>query len=225
MKGAAHLSHITGTPGWESREEQDLLFRLAHDLVGKKAVIVEIGGEFGMSASILSKAAPDATIYSVDISFSGDVGQIHKDNLAEAGVGKNVHQIAADSHKPGTVAILTGLVKDIDLLFLDGDHTFAGALADLTLWTPLVKVGGKLASHDNACKTNPIPHVLHHEVSKAVAEWLADNGKEWKQVEMVYSTLVFERVASVTQPVAPEAKPITPEVEPLAKPTRGRPKK
>lgn len=219
MRGVAYKSHLTGVPGWEQYDEQNLLFKYARELAGKKAVIVEIGGEFGMSASIFSKAAPDAAIYSVDIAFGGETGKIHAENLAEAGLGANVHQVAADSHKAETLEHLIKTVKEIDLLFLDGDHTYDGMLADLTLWTPFVKVGGKLLSHDNVNDKLPppyVPHALHYEVSKAVAKWLSDNKDAWKQTEMVYSTIVFERQGIVTKQKDSWEPPKT---------TRGRPKK
>lgn len=222
MRGDAYKSYITGVPGWEHTIEQELLFRLAHDLSNKGAVIVEIGGEFGMSASLFSKGAPDATIYSIDINFDTETGAMHRENLAEAGLGKNVHQIAADSHKASTLENFVKTVKGIDLLFLDGDHTYNGALADLTLWSPLVKPGGKLAIHDTVNKALPPPyvaHALHYEVSQAVKTWLADEAKHWKQSELVYSTLVFERIGTA---VSSDAKPTGGET--IAKP-RGRPKK
>lgn len=204
MQGAAYKSHITGVPGWESYDEQELLLRLSHALADKKAVIVEIGGEFGMSASILSKGAPDSSIYSIDITYDTEIGKIHASNLKEAGVGKNVHYIAADSHKSTTLADFTKKEKGIDLLFLDGDHSYDGALADLVLWSPLVKPGGKLAIHDTVNSALPppyVPHALHYQVTKAVATWFADSAvaTHWKQIDLVYSTLVFERTGGAVE--------------------------
>jgi predicted O-methyltransferase YrrM len=36
----------------------------------------------------------------------------------------------------------------LDLLFLDGDHTFEGVAQDFTMWGPLVRKGGLIAFHD-----------------------------------------------------------------------------
>ena len=38
--------------------------------------------------------------------------------------------------------------KDINFLFIDGNHTYASALADFLLYYPLVKRGGIIAFHD-----------------------------------------------------------------------------
>lgn len=36
----------------------------------------------------------------------------------------------------------------LDLLYLDGDHSYEGVTIDLTVWTPKVKPGGIVAGHD-----------------------------------------------------------------------------
>ena len=36
----------------------------------------------------------------------------------------------------------------VDLLFVDGDHTYEGAASDLTRWSPLVRPGGHVVLHD-----------------------------------------------------------------------------
>lgn len=49
-----------------------------------------------------------------------------------------------------TSAEASRLVADhsFDLVFIDGDHTYEGALEDIDLWLPKVKPGGILAGHD-----------------------------------------------------------------------------
>ncbi len=37
---------------------------------------------------------------------------------------------------------------ELDLVFIDGDHSYEGARADIAAWTPKVKEGGILAGHD-----------------------------------------------------------------------------
>jgi predicted O-methyltransferase YrrM len=156
MKGAAPTSHITGVPGWETTQEQEYLFALASKLP-ENAVILEIGGEFGMSASIFSKAAPTARIYSIDNRYGGEVGEIHSANLQDAGLGQNVQRINADSHDKATLTKFKKQEKTVDLLFVDGDHSVQGALLDLQMYSPLVKVGGMLILHDTASQTNKLP--------------------------------------------------------------------
>ncbi len=37
---------------------------------------------------------------------------------------------------------------ELDMVFIDGDHSYEGARADIGAWTPIIKPGGILAGHD-----------------------------------------------------------------------------
>jgi predicted O-methyltransferase YrrM len=58
--------------------------------------------------------------------------------------------VLGDSHRQVTkdelVALLDG--RPIDLLFIDGDHTYDGVRADWRMYGPLVRFGGLVAFHD-----------------------------------------------------------------------------
>lgn len=194
MIGEAPLSHITYCPGWETKAEQDYLYALAQQLPAA-AVIVEIGGEYGMSASIFSKGAPSARIYSIDIRYDGPVGAIHDSNLTDASLGQNVVRIAANSQIQDTVTVFQKRERAaIDLLFIDGDHSFQGALNDLTLWAPLVKPNGFMVLHDTAAETNTMPHMLHYDVSRALAVWYKTNGAQFAAAANVDTIASFQRI-------------------------------
>jgi predicted O-methyltransferase YrrM len=55
-----------------------------------------------------------------------------------------------DSHDPDTRVALVGMLKGepIDILFIDGDHTFAGVKSDFEMFSDLVRPGGIIALHD-----------------------------------------------------------------------------
>jgi len=58
--------------------------------------------------------------------------------------------IDGSSHDPKVVMYTYKILQDgIDVLFLDGDHTYQGVLADWLLYNPLVKPGGIVAFHDS----------------------------------------------------------------------------
>lgn len=181
---SAPLSVLTGVPGWESVTEQYRLHTQAM-LVPSDGVIVEIGAEFGMSASIFAQAAqPSVDIYSVDL-FPGDLGIQHRQNLCEAGFGTRLPAgyvtrttpLQGDSYEVGlqwrAIAVNKGRNGYmIDLLFIDGDHSYAGVMRDMSAWIQWVKVGGTIIFHDAAPETNLNPHPLHHDVQRAIDEWL-----------------------------------------------------
>ncbi len=55
-----------------------------------------------------------------------------------------------------------------DFVFIDGDHSYEGCLADLRAWWPKVKVGGRIAGHDH---THDFPGVI-----RAVSEFFGPEG-------------------------------------------------
>lgn len=209
MIGNAPHSPITGVPGWESKPEQELLLRYAQQ-VPEQGIILEIGAEFGMSASIFCAGAKASVeIISLDL-FPEDIYAAHRRNLAEAGYWGRTHCLQGDSHQSDyadvwRTAKLTGDPRPIDLLFIDGDHTYEGVSEDIRRWTPFVNLGGHVVFHDVATATNEHPHALHYEIARAIARWgmaspseLTKQGQSrvgrWKSVEMVDTILVFERL-------------------------------
>ncbi len=66
-----------------------------------------------------------------------------------AGPGQHLHLLRGDSHAPQMVHQVRDLVGPvpIDLLFIDGDHTYEGVKPDFSLYAPLVANGGLIALH------------------------------------------------------------------------------
>jgi predicted O-methyltransferase YrrM len=189
--GDAPHSAITNVPGWETEDEQYFLLQLAQ-AVPEGGTIVEIGAEYGMSASIFIHGTNlSHHIYSVDL-FPGDMLDKHIANLAEAGLAGRSQQIRGDS-------MIAGKQWDpehmpIDLLFIDGDHSYRGASEDAAVWTPYVTVGGVVAFHDCACATNRMPHLMHFEVARAVSEWFFQQAGAWQILNSVNTLIAFRRV-------------------------------
>lgn len=61
-----------------------------------------------------------------------------------------------DSHLSETLADVTRTLdgRELDLLFIDGDHTYEGVKKDFDLYSPLVRRGGIIALHD-VCEHPP----------------------------------------------------------------------
>jgi predicted O-methyltransferase YrrM len=58
----------------------------------------------------------------------------------------------ANSHHPSTIAEAKRLLagRPVDLLFIDGDHTYEGVKEDWEMYSPLVRSGGLIVFHDVA---------------------------------------------------------------------------
>ena len=91
-------------------------------------VIVEIGTLHGGSAVMLSDSK--AKVYTIDVNprleVEGDFELIKGDSI----------EIAKTWKRP------------IDLLFIDGNHTYEGVRDDIASWLPFVRDGGVVIFHD-----------------------------------------------------------------------------
>src|SRR6266545_985458 len=58
--------------------------------------------------------------------------------------------VYGDSHDPATLQALKDLLAGelVDLLFIDGDHTYDGVKQDFEMYSPLVHDAGMVAFHD-----------------------------------------------------------------------------
>jgi predicted O-methyltransferase YrrM len=115
----------------------------------------EIGTNYGGTLLLLCAISPpEAKIISVDLPsgrFGGGYPR-RKTPLFRRfpRAGQQLHLIRADSHshetKERVLRILEG--EQLDYLFLDGDHTYAGVQRDFEMYAPLVRSGGIVAFHD-----------------------------------------------------------------------------
>ena len=104
--------------------------------------VIEIGCQDCGTLWLWSQlATDDAVIVGLDVGFRSPV--------AHARAQQQTTLIEADSHLDITRSHVASIVDvDIDLLFIDGDHTFAGVNRDWDLYSPLVRPGGLVVLHD-----------------------------------------------------------------------------
>lgn len=145
--------------------------------------IVEIGtARGGVFYALCQIGGNEAKIISIDMpggAFGGGYVETDIETFKTFGKdGQHLHFIRKDSHKEETrkelVKILKG--KKIDLLFIDGDHTYSGVKKDWLMYAPLVKNGGIVALHD----------ICHHPtVPDCKVEQL------WKEIKGKYKNFEF----------------------------------
>ncbi len=116
--------------------------------IDQPKVICEIGSYKGGTLFLLSQAAPnDALLISIDINYPLARKLAHK-NLVKK--GQQLICVEGDTQDPKTLSRVIKLLKgrDIDFLFIDGDHSLFGVMNDYVRFYPLVKAGGAVAFHD-----------------------------------------------------------------------------
>ena len=118
-------------------------------------VIVEIGTARGGMFYLWTQLAPDAAeIISIDLpggAFGGGYTEAEIEKLrAYAKPGQRVHFLRSDSHSPSTRERLRSILgsRPIDLLMIDGDHTYEGVKADWKDYSTLVAHDGVIVLHD-----------------------------------------------------------------------------
>jgi predicted O-methyltransferase YrrM len=118
-------------------------------------VVVEIGTHRGGSLYCWAAvAARDAHLVSIDIPNDAEgIGSRAADEARFRGFlrpGQTLTCIRSDSHLPSTRAALARDLggREIDFLWIDGDHSYEGVRADFALYAPLVRPGGLIALHD-----------------------------------------------------------------------------
>ena len=135
------------------KEEFVELLKIFQELNPK--YILEIGTANGGTLFCFCKLAQDdATIISIDLPegpFGGGYPE-WKIPIYQAFAKENqkLYLLRKDSHQEETLEevkkILNG--KELDFLFIDGDHTYEGVKKDFEMYSPLVRKGGIIAFHD-----------------------------------------------------------------------------
>lgn len=118
--------------------------------------VLEIGSAKGGTLFLLCQMCPpDALLISLDLpqgAFGGASYPRWKEPLYRAFRRKDqtLHLLRADSHDPQTVLEIRRLLgeRPLDLLFIDGDHSYEGVRQDFASYSGLVGPEGLIALHD-----------------------------------------------------------------------------
>ena len=129
--------------------------------------VVEIGVQFGRSATVLGQVSKDRNLKLTLVDNWGeDVSPEAKANI-ESQIEKykwDVEKMWIDSEKASKL-----FKGEIGLIHIDGDHTFEGVYADCTNWLPKVRVGGYACFDDYGHDSLP-------GVFKAVTQYMSKYG-------------------------------------------------
>lgn len=184
----AGLLPYVSIDGWLDVEEAIALYELARRLRQERPLAVEIGSWQGKSSVCIARglqgkqaprlvcidpfdASGDQQSTGVYSERAADLGNelraSFERNLSRAGVRQMVDVRQGYSHE---VAAAFGC--EIDLLFLDGDHSHAAVLRDYRDWSPKVRAGGFLAMHDVVHAVHEGPRRVVDEVVRCDPAWV-----------------------------------------------------
>ncbi|MFQ5929047.1 MAG: class I SAM-dependent methyltransferase [Acidobacteriota bacterium] len=125
--------------------------------------VLEVGTARGGTLYLWTQAATDdATVISVDLPAGHYSGSGYPEcrrplYQAFARSQQKMHLLRADSHAPETLEQVRQILggQPVDLLFIDGDHTYEGVKTDYIHYGPLVRPGGLIAFHDICRSPDP----------------------------------------------------------------------
>jgi predicted O-methyltransferase YrrM len=144
-----------GQPVFAMQQPQELRELLKRIRALAPRTVLEIGTAAGGTLLLLARVThPNGIIVSVDLpggAFGGGYAAwrswLYR---AFASPGQALTLLRGDSHHPGIRRRVTEIFggRPIDLLLIDGDHTYEGARQDYSDYAPLVRAGGIVAFHD-----------------------------------------------------------------------------
>jgi cephalosporin hydroxylase len=121
----------------------------------KPMTVVEIGSyKGGTLACWAAVAHPSAQIVGIDMPYPWADKEAIASSIDKVRTvvqpSQRLTVIAADSHDATTLAALKETLAGvpIDVLWIDGDHTYEGVRQDVQMYGDLVRAGGIIALHD-----------------------------------------------------------------------------
>lgn len=160
--------------------------------------LLEVGTNRGGTFFVLCQvSSPDATVISVDIPggpFS-DGKSFYRERLLRSMTRRlqKFYRFTADSHLQSTLEKAANTLngEKLDVLFIDGDHTYNGVKQDFEMYSPLVRSGGIVAFHDIAIHPAEVGCEVDkfwNEVKKSYThrEIIANPDQGWAGIGVLY---------------------------------------
>jgi len=130
--------------------EKRKLFELASKV--KNGHIVEIGSYLGASSCFLAAGMNEHTkLICIDTWENDAMSEGKRDTKKEFDENTKLYKekiVKVQGYSTNVVQDVFTITQTIDLLFIDGDHSYAGCKADWDLYSPYLKSGSCVVFHD-----------------------------------------------------------------------------
>lgn len=137
------MDRLTRTHFWP--ETIEFLSELGQTLP-ENGVVVNIGAYWDSSTISILMDRPDLCAFSID----PEVCEVGLENLEHFGMADRAFRLLGKSQEIGK-----WWRWPIDMVYIDGDHSYEACRADIDLWVPWVKEGGLIAFHDYGTPHTP----------------------------------------------------------------------
>jgi len=130
------LLNIPMTIEWNEKSNRKYFLRhlIEHN---NYTTMAEVGVRDGRTTFFLLDHCPTLTIYGVDLSNTGYYNKEVKEKY-----GNRLNPIQGNSH------YVADKVPNVDLVFIDADHSYNGCRGDIIAYRSKVNTNGILAGHD-----------------------------------------------------------------------------
>jgi hypothetical protein len=108
---------------------------------------VEIGCYGGGSACLMLQR-PNTNVVSIDLGVPIDENIVYENVKKLNTLNNNYNYIKGNSQDINTFNRLFEIAKEIDILFIDGDHSYGGVIKDFEIYSKIVKRGGYIIFDD-----------------------------------------------------------------------------
>lgn len=166
--------------------ERLFLYKIARSL-RENATIVEIGSYLGASASFLACAAKEKNhkVYCVDTWKNEGMSEGERDTFDK--FCENIKPLKDYVHilKGKSVDTVKTFNKKIDLLLIDGDHSYDAVKIDVESWLPRVRDSGIVIFHDIGWAEGVKRIVNEYIKPIAIEEHIVDYNIYWARVKKI----------------------------------------
>jgi len=173
--------------------ERGFLYQLAC-VAPAGAQVIEVGSWMGASTCFLAAgiARADAArgergqkrgkVFAVDnfqgLSLCGEDVDWYQRHFRKLGVTSTLDRFRANGAALGLSRYMEPVVSDsvaaaerlremrglVDLIFIDGDHSYEGCRADIEAWLPFLKFGGVMAFHDFGSRASGVTQAIFETI-------------------------------------------------------------
>jgi len=159
----------------------------------KPKLILEVGTARGGTLFLFARvSSADAVITSIDLpsGYHESKVPLYKSFAMQ---NQKINVIRENSHDFSTLKMVEKILegRELDFLFMDGDHTYEGVKRDFEMYAPLVKKEGIVAFHDivehpsgAGCQVNMFWNEIKHAYK--YVEIVKDQGQKWAGIGVIY---------------------------------------